>query len=214
MTLPSEPPVSPELRNIPVPAQLISYASGDTIAGATTGVRVLLGLLAAAHLLLGAPTIIWACVRLISILTGSYVDEGEIIWMFISVVVAAVDVAIGVWLIVRRPWTWRAAHVALAALSTLSLIGCGFGVGLVIAYKGATGWDGLALAIGVFLFAIASALFWLHALSKLALLRLKVRRAFLMGDDERHRLHRIGTFVMMSLYALMVLVGVVWFVLK
>ncbi len=194
--------------------QVIGYASGETVAGATTGARVLLGFLAALHLLIGAPLVIWAVVTAIRTLFNTFADPGVIFWLFAGVVLGAADVAVGVWTIVRRPWTWRATHVTLAALCALQLIGCGFAAGVIIYYKHATGWDSLALAIGVILFGACSALFWLHALAKLALLRLKVRRAFFMGDFEPHRLHRVGTFTMMSLYAFMALVGLVWFVLR
>jgi hypothetical protein len=212
MTMPTEP--SLQRQQQPMPVQVIGYASGETISAATTGVRVLLGILAGFHILIGAPLVLWALFGAIDTLRRGIADPGVIIWACIGVIVGVVDLTCGVWLLIRRRWTWRAAHVVLAMMCAAHLIGCGFAAGVIITYKHAQGWDALAVAIGVFLFGVCSVLFWLHALTKLALLRLNVRRAFFLGDFEPHRLHRIGTFAMMSLYALVVVVGGVWFLLR
>ena len=205
MTLPTESQASPHHAR-PVPVQVIGYASGDTVAGASTGTRILLGFIAGLHLLVGVPLVVWAVAGSIANVTSAS-DPAAMIWLAAGLLVGAVDVACGVWVIVRRPWTWRAAHVGLAALCALELTVCGFGAGLIVAYKHATGWDGIALGVGIVLFAVASGLFWLHALSKLALLRRNVRQAFLMGDAEPVRLHRVGTIVMTALYGAVVLIG-------
>jgi hypothetical protein len=210
MTSPTEPVQSQQ----PVPVQVIGYASGQTLAGATTGVRVLLGILAGFHILLGAPSVVWAVIGGFENLNNSYGDPAVIVWVIIGSLVGAANIACGVWMLTRRRWTWRAAHFTLAALCVLTLFGCGFGAGVVVYYKHAQGWDALGLAIGLILFGGCSILFWLHALSKLSLLRLNVRRAYRLGDLEPHRLHRIGTFTAMSLYAVIVLVCGVWYLVR
>jgi hypothetical protein len=120
----------------------------------------------------------------------------------------------GIWMLVRRPWTWRAAHLALTVLCVIDLLVCIGGAAIIISYKLATGWDGIAFAIGVTLVLAGSALFWLHAVSKLALLPTKVRRAFSLGDDESARLHAAATLVLMILYVATLSVGSLWYVLK
>ena len=210
MTVPTEPQALPQ----PAPVQVIGYASREMVAVATTPVRVLLGVLAGFHLLLGAPLVLWTVVAVVRNPTGSLADPAAMLWALSALLVGGGDVACGVWMIVRRPWTWRAAQVALAALCVVELIVCGFGAGLIVAYKHAQGWDGIALAIGVFLFAAGSALFWLHALSKFALLRVNVRVAFFLSGTEPFRLHRVGTTVMMSLYGVIVLTGCIAYAVR
>ena len=71
----------------------------------------------------------------------------------------------------------------------------------------------LILVFGLILVIGASIVFWLHAGSKLLLLRINVRRAFGFEYDDRVRLQRVGTFVMISLYGLALLIGGVWYTL-
>ncbi|MGB7157435.1 MAG: hypothetical protein WBD40_05180 [Tepidisphaeraceae bacterium] len=210
MTLPSEPP--PPVA--PVPVQVITYASGQTISAATSGARVLLGFLAAFHFLLGAPIVLGPVAGVIRDLRSGYADPGGLVALAMGLIIGGLDIACGVWMLVRRPWTWRAAHVGLTVLCVLELLVFIGGVALCIAYKGATGWDGLALAMGIILAAAAAVLFWLHALSKLALLRLTVRRAFHLGDTEPIGLHRVSTLVQMAIFGLILLGGTIWFVVK
>jgi hypothetical protein len=213
MTQPGEPtttsPASP-----PVPVQVIGYASTGTINVASGGTRALLGILGGLHFLIGAPLVIWTLAVVVGNVSGSSVNLAEIIWIFVGLLIAAVDIACGVWFFLRRPWTWRAIHIASAVMCALNLLVAGFAAGLIVYYKHAKGWDGIALAIGVIFFGACSILFWLHALTKLALLRLNVRRAYQLGDFEPHRLHRIGTFTMMGLYGLVVVVGLAAFVVR
>ncbi len=84
---------------------------------------------------------------------------------------------------------------------------------MTITGKHATGWDALILVAGLVLAIGASILFWLHVGTKLLLLRISVRRAFGFEYDDRVRLQRAGTFVMMSLYGIILLVGAVWYAL-
>lgn len=218
MTLPSEPPPPPPLDAPPArdsdPVPVIGYASGETIAVATTGVRVLLGFIAALHLLVGLPLVASAVLGTVGNVASGYADPAAILSGFIGLIIGAVDGACGVWVILRRPWTWRAAHFGLAALCVLELIVCGFGAGFVVAYKDTTGWDALGTALGVLMFAVGSVLFWLHALSKLALLRINVRRAFFIDGADLPRVHRIGTIVMIALYGAVVLVGGVAYLVR
>ena len=72
----------------------------------------------------------------------------------------------------------------------------------------------LGTALGVLMFAVGSVLFWLHALSKLALLRINVRRAFFIDGADLPRVHRIGTIVMIALYGAVVLVGGVAYLVR
>jgi len=209
MTLPTDPPQA-----APAPVQVITYASGDTASGATSGTRVLLGLLAAIHFLLGAPIVLGPMASVIGDAISGYVDPGDLVALAMGLAVGGLDIAIGVWLLVRRPWTWRAAHVGLTVLCILELLVFIGGAAMCVAYKHAQGWDGIALAFGIIFGGVGAVLFWAHALSKLALLRLNVRRAFRIGDTEPIGLHRGGTIVMMSLFGLATVVGVVAFIVR
>jgi hypothetical protein len=186
---------------------VIAYASGETSNVASKGTRIALGILAAVYLFVALPAVVGTAATLISNVPGSGEPVGVILLHVPAVAIAAIYVACGVWILRRRRWMWRALHVALGFLCTFELIVAGFGAALIIVYKHATGWDTLAAGIGVVLFVAASVPFLLHALTKLALLRLNVRRAFGMGDLEPHALHRGGTIVMLSLYASVVVVG-------
>jgi hypothetical protein len=197
-----------------VPVQVIGYASEGTINVATGGTRAVLGILGGFHFLIGIPIVLWMLAAIFGSVSGGSFDAAELIWVGIGALIAAIDIACGVWMFVRRPWTWRAVHITSAVMGALNLLAAGFFAGVIVYYKHAQGWDGLALAIGIIFFGACSVLFWLHALTKLALLRLNVRRAYHLGDFEPHRLHRIGTFAMMSLYALMLLVGLVCFIIR
>lgn len=222
MTAPSDPPAQPTapplayaqaLPPLAAPAPVIAYASGDTTGVAPTGTRVGLGILATVYLLIAIPA-----VPGIVFSAFENVSEGEGIFVILlhlaGAAIAGANVACGVWLIRRRRWMWRALHVTLACLCVLELIVAGLGAALIVAYKHATGWDSLALGIGIILFVAASVPFLLHALTKLALLRLNVRRAFAMADRAPHTLHRVGTISMLSLYVLLIVVGGTWYILR
>jgi hypothetical protein len=204
----------PPIATAPVPVQVIGYASEGTINVATGGTRALLGILGGFHFLIGVPGVLWMLAAVTGGFSGGSFDPSQLIWIGITVIVAAIDIACGIWLFVRRPWTWRAIHVTSAVMCGLNLLAAGFFAGVIVYYKNAKGWDGIALFIGIVLFGACSVLFWLHALTKLALLRLNVRRAYHLGDFEPHRLHRVGTFTMMSLYGVMVFVGLVCFIVR
>jgi hypothetical protein len=198
----------------PVPVQVIGYASEGTINVATGGTRALLGILGGFHFLIGVPVVLWMLAAVLGSFSRGLFDPAQLIGVGITALVAAIDIACGVWMFVRRPWTWRAVHITSAVMCALNLIGAGFFAGVVVYYKHAKGWDGIALFIGIVFFGACSVLFWLHALTKLALLRLNVRRAYHLGDFEPHKLHRVGTFTMMSLYGLLVFVGLICFIVR
>jgi hypothetical protein len=168
---------------------------------------VALGILAAVYLLIAVPAVLGIVVSLISNVSGSSEPVGVILLHLPGAAIAGLYLACGVWILRRRRWMWRALHVTLGFLCTFELIVAGFGAALTVANKHATGWDSLSFAIGIALFAAASVPFLLHALTKLALLRLNFRRAFRMGDLEPHALHRAGTILMLSLYAFVIVVG-------
>lgn len=214
--LPSEPPPLPNVPTVSLatePPPVIGYASGETPGVASQGTRVALALLAALYFLIAVPSVIGLLVTFIEDLSRSNSVGGEVLLQLAGVAIAGVYITCGLWMILRRRWMWRALHITLAILCALELIATGVGAAIIIAYKHATGWDGIALAIGIFLFVAASVPFLLHAFTKLALLRLNFRRAFTMGDYEPHTLHRAGTIVMISLYVLLMMIGGVWFLL-
>lgn len=190
---------------------MIAYASGETTSLAPKGTRVALGILATVYLLIAVPAVLGTVVSGISNVSGSSEPVGVILLHVPAAATAGLYLACGVWLLRRRRWMWRALHVALAFLCVFELLVAGFGAALTIGYKHATGWDALAAGIGLALFLAASIPFLLHALTKLALLRLYFRRAFGMGDLEPYALHRAGTIVMLSLYAFVIVVGGTWF---
>jgi hypothetical protein len=214
MTQFDETTTPPPVTTAPVPVQVIGYASEGTINVATGGTRALLGILGGFHFLIGVPVVLWMLAAVLGSFSGGSFDPSQLIWVVITSIVAAIDIACGVWLFVRRPWTWRAIHITSAVMCTLNLLAAGFFAGVIVYYKNAKGWDGIALFIGIVFFGACSVLFWLHALTKLALLRLNVRRAYQLGDFAPHRLHRVGTFTMMSLYGVMVLVGLICLIVR
>ena len=222
MTMPDPPqpvvspaPLPAPLDVPPLPVQSLSYASGDTASVASSGVRVLLGFLAAFHFLLGVPIVLGPLMSGVSAAVGGgYVDPGSIVAGAMGLVIGGIDIACGVWMLVRRPWTWRAAHVCLTVLSVLELLVFVGGAAMIVSYKHAQGWDGIALAFGIIFAIFGTLLFWLHAVSKLLMLRRNVRRAFFLGDFDHIALHRGATFVLMGLYGLVLFVGLVWFVLR
>jgi hypothetical protein len=214
MTRFDEPSTPAPAAAAPVPVQVIGYASEGTVNVATGGTRALLGILGGFHFLIGGPVVLWMLAAVLGSFSRGLFDPAQLIWVGITALVAAIDIACGVWMFVRRPWTWRAVHITSAVMCALNLLAAGFFAGVIVYYKHATGWDGIALFIGIVFFGACSVLFWLHALTKLSLLRLNVRRAYHLGDFEPHRLHRIGTFTMMSLYALMVVVGLIGFIVR
>jgi hypothetical protein len=203
-TLAPPPPPPPPLAQ---PAPVIAYASGDTTGAVSKGTRVAMGLLATVYLLIAVPAVLGTIASGVANVAGSEAPIGPFLLHLPAAVIAGIYLACGVWIIRRRRWMWRALHLALAFLCVFELIVAGFGAALTIANKHATGWGGLALAIGFTLFVAASVPFLLHALTKLALLRLNVRRAFGMGDLEPYALHRAGTIAMLSLYSFVIVVG-------
>jgi hypothetical protein len=214
MTQFDETSTPPPVATAPVPVQVIGYASEGTINVATGSTRALLGILGGFHFLIGVPIVLWMLAAVLGSFSGGSFDAAQLIWVAIGAVIAAIDIACGVWMFVRRPWTWRAIHVTSAVMCGLNLLAAGFFAGVIVYYKHAQGWDGIALFLGIVFFGACSVLFWLHALTKLALLRLNVRRAYHLGDFEPHRLHRVGTFTMMSLYGVMVFAGLICFVVR
>jgi hypothetical protein len=195
------------------PGEVIAYASGETSSLAPKGTRIALGIFATLYVLVAIPAVVGTIASLVGNVSGSSEPLGILLLHVPAVVVAALYLALGLWFIRRRRWMWRALHVTLGFLCTFELIVAGFGAAMTIAYKHGTGWDGLSFAIGIALFIAASVPFLLHALTKLALLRLNFRRAFGIGDFEPHAVHRAGTILLLSLYALVIVVGGTWFVL-
>jgi hypothetical protein len=212
--VPPAPVLSPPLTSEPV--QVIGYAGIGTDYVVPTGVKVLLGFLAAFHFLVGLPMIVSPIVSIVTQLVSyQSFDPSAAVGFVIGFAAGAPNIACGLMMLwKRRRGTWKAIHGILFALCALELIVFGFGAVLVVMYKHATGWDGLGLAFGLFFAILASIPFWLHAGSKLALLHPRVRRAFLFERDEPIRLQRMGTIVMMSLYGAALLIGVMGYVVR
>lgn len=208
MTLPEE------RITVASPAPVIAYASGETIGLVSGGVRVLLALIAGFHFLLAVPLVLWMFAGAASSISGAPFQITDVFWILAGTAITGADVAVGVWMFVRRRWTWRAAHVTLTVLCVLELLVFAGGAALCVAYKHAQGWDGIALAIGVVFVVVGTVLFWGHALSKLALLRANVRSAFGIVIPNSGSLHRTSLIVMMALFALVTVVGVVWFIVR
>lgn len=200
----------------PVPVQVIGYAGIGTDYVVPTGVKLLLGFLAAFHLLIGIPLILWTLFAIVmNLVSGSYFNPDHLIGVAVGILAGAPSVWCGIAMLVkRRPRTWRAIHAVLAVLCGLELLVFIGGAVMVVIYKHTIGWDRLALVMGVFLILAASVPFWLHAITKLLLLRANVRRAFLLEQDEPMRLQRTGTIAMMSLYGLALLGGVVAYLVR
>lgn len=207
MTVPTEPPV---------PVQIIGYAGIGTDYVVPTGVKVLLGFLAAFHLMIGLPLIFWPLFTIVmNLLSGGFFDAGQLISVGIGIAAGAPNLWCGIALLVkRRRRTWKAIHAVLAVLCFLELLVFIGGAVMTIVYKHATGWDGLAIVMGVFLMVAASVPFWLHAVTKFLLLRANVRRAFLFEQDEPIRVQRVGTITLMSLYGIALLGGVVAYLVR
>jgi hypothetical protein len=215
MTLPTELPPAPQTTTPPpVPVAVIGYASRSTEYFVPTKVKVLLGLLAGFHMLVGVPLIVWPLVSTIAGVFGGYPDPSSLIGLAIGFAMGAPNVACGLGMLWRRqPGTWRAIHGVLFALAALELLAFIGGAAMTISGKHSTGWDTLILVFGLILVIGASIVFWLHAGSKLLLLRINVRRAFGFEYDDRVQLQRVGTFVMISLYGLALLIGGAWYIL-
>ena len=212
MTMPIEPTL-PQA-NAPAPVQVIGYAGIGTEYVVSSGLKVLLGFLAAFHMLLGIPLIVWPLVSGFLGLGQGYVDPGALVGVVIGFAAGAPNVACGVAMLWRRQrGTWRALHGVLFALAALELLAFIGGAAMTISGKHSTGWDTLILVFGLILVIGASILFWLHVGTKLLLLRINVRRAFGFEYDDRVGLQRVGTFVMMSLYGVILLIGAVWYAL-
>ncbi len=201
----------------PVPVQVIGYAGIGTDYVVPTGVKLLLGFLAAFHLLIGIPLILWPLFAIVmNLVSGGFFNPDQLIGVAVGILAGVPSVWCGIAMLVkRRPGTWKAIHAMLAVLCGLELlvfiIG---GAVIVVIYKHTMGWDRLALVMGVFLILAASVPFWLHAITKLLLLRANVRRAFLLEQDEPMRLQRTGTIAMMSLYGLVLLGGIVAYAVR
>jgi len=99
----------------PVPVQVIGYASEGTINVATGGTRALLGILGGFHFLIGVPVVLWMLAAVLGSFSGGSFDPSQLIWVVITSLVAAIDIACGVWMFVRRPWTWRAKSSSACA---------------------------------------------------------------------------------------------------
>ena len=214
MTMPTETPPTPTTTPPPVPVHVIGYASRGTDYFVPAKVKVLLGLLAGFHMLVGVPLIVWPLVSAIMGVFGGYPDPGSFIGLVIGFATGAPNVACGLGMLWRRqPGTWRAIHGVLFALAALELLAFIGGAAMCISGKHETGWGTLVLVFGLILVVGASVVFWLHVGSKLLLLRMNVRRAFGFEYDDRVRLQRVGTFIMISLYGLALLIGGVWYTL-
>jgi len=215
MSLPAEfPPASQPTTPPPAPVQVIGYASLGTDYFVPTKVKVLLGLLAGFHMLVGVPLIVSPIVSLVMSLVSGILDPGGMVGVAIGFATGAPNVACGLGMLWRRQrGTWRAIHGVLFALAALELLAFIGGAALSVIGKHETGWGALTLVFGLIIAVAASLLFWLHVGSKLLLLRINVRRAFGFEYDDRVRLQRLGTFMMMSLYAGALLIGAVWYTL-
>jgi hypothetical protein len=215
MSFPTDLPPAPQPTTPPpAPVQVIGYASLGTDYFVPTKVKVLLGLLGGFHLLVGVPLIAWPFVSLIMSLVSGYFEPSTLIGVIIGFATGAPNVACGLGMLWRRQrGTWRAIHGVLFALAALELLAFIGGAAMTISGKHATGWDALLLVFGLIIVIGASILFWLHVGSKRLLLRINVRRAFGFEYDDRVRLQRLGTFMMMSLYAGALLIGAVWYAL-
>ena len=215
MSLPAEFPPAPQTTPPPpAPVQVIGYASLGTDYFLPTKVKVLLGLLAGFHMLVGVPLIVSPIVSLIMTLVSGILDPGAMVGVVIGFAAGVPNVACGLGMLWRRQrGTWRAIHAVLFALAALELLAFIGGAALCIIGKHETGWGALTLVFGLIIVIGASILFWLHVGSKLLLLRINVRRAFGFEYDDRVRLQRLGTIMMMSLYAGALLIGAVWYAL-
>jgi uncharacterized membrane protein YozB (DUF420 family) len=163
----------------PIPLAVVSplsYASGETALGATTGTRVGLGIFAALLLIVSGPSVLWS---LYALLRSAF----ELRMILVQAIVWATTVPMtfaGIYMLIRTPRAWKIAYWSLIGASVLPLLASGGAGFLLVQGKHATGWDALILVLGIFLAAAATALFWLTIGAALFLNRPQSRRAF--GD--------------------------------
>ncbi len=209
-------PTNPLPQATPIPVQVIGDAGIGTDYLVPSGVKVLLGFLATFHFLLGLPLMLWPIFAVVmNLASGSYFAGGQLLGVAVCFLAGAPNVACGAGMLLRRQrGTWRGIHVVLSVMCGLELVAFMGGATLAVSFKDARGMDSIALALGVFVIVMASLLFWLHAATKLLLLQVNVRRAFLIECDEPVRVQRVGTIVMMSLYGVLLLIGLVVYVIR
>ncbi len=209
MTADAQPPTpSP-------PRPVVGYADAriDAVPGKIT---VLLWVLGGLHLAIGAPLIVApVAVMIVEVLTRGSVDPDAFSGVALGLAAGAPNAFCGLAMLVKRSLgTWRWIQGVLTGLCALELVGFAGAAAVAISAKHATEWEALGVLVGAFAAAAASLLFWLHATTKLLLLRPVVRRAFRFEADQPVRLERPVAQVMMYLYVILLAVAVVCYVLR
>ncbi len=100
MTSGSDPaaPLTP-----PVPVQVISYAGVGTDYVVPTGVKLLLGFLAAFHLLIGITFILWPLFAvMMDLISGSYFNPSQLVSLAVGILAGAPSVWCGIAMLVKR----------------------------------------------------------------------------------------------------------------